>query len=463
MIERLKRRWSGPGGYAQVIHIAFPLILSSATWSIQHFVDRMFLAWYSPEAIAASSPAGFLNFTLSSLFIGTAGFVSVFAAQYYGAGRFHRIGPALWQSLYFSVFGGIFLICLIPFAPPFFKWVGHDVQVQALEVQYFSILCIGGIPAIASSAFSGFLTGLGRTWPVLWVNLIATIVNLVLDYTMIFGNWGFKEMGMGGAAMASVISVFISALMLGGFIFSAENNRIYHVLKGFGVEKALFFRLIRFGLPAGVQFFLDMAGFTVFILLVGRLGAVSLAATNIAFNINMLAFLPMTGAGMAVSVLVGRYLGKEDVGAARFSVYSGFHLTFVYMGTVAAAYVLIPDVFVAPFAVQARDPENFREIYRTTVVLLRFVAAYSIFDTMNIIFASAIRGAGDTKFIMFMLLGLSFFCLVLPTYVAIETLGMGLMTAWVIATAYVVILGLSFYARFRGGKWQTLRVIEKRI
>ena len=91
----LKNRWNSVGGYREVLVVAIPLILSTATWSIQHFVDRMFLTWYSPETIAAAMPAGMLSFTVISIFMGTAGYVSTFVAQYHGARRFHRIGPLL--------------------------------------------------------------------------------------------------------------------------------------------------------------------------------------------------------------------------------------------------------------------------------------------------------------------------------------------------------------------------------
>ena len=101
--------------------VAIPLILSTATWSMQHFVDRMFLTWYSPETIAAAMPAGMLNFTIISIFMGTAGYVSTFVAQYYGARRYHRIGPALWQGIYISLIGGLVLLCVIPLAEPAFQ------------------------------------------------------------------------------------------------------------------------------------------------------------------------------------------------------------------------------------------------------------------------------------------------------------------------------------------------------
>ena len=129
------------------------------------------------------------------------------------------------------------------------------------------------------------------------------------------------------------------------------------------------------------------------------------------------------------------------------------------MVTIAAAYVVVPDIFVAPFAAKA-DPEGMAEIYHLAVILLRFVAIYSVFDTMNIIFASAIKGAGDTRFVMFMILIFSALVLALPAYVAIVVLDYGLMVAWTIGTLYIVSLGWVFYLRFRGGKWKGMRVIE---
>ena len=460
-MQNLKTRWNSPGGYREVLVVAIPLILSTATWSVQHFVDRMFLSWYSPEAIAAAMPAGMLNFSMTSIFMGTAGYLSTFVAQYYGAKRYHRIGPALWQGVYVSLLGGIVMVCAIPFAEPIFRLVGHSPLVQQNEVAYFQVLCLGGGAYAASYALSGFYSGRGKTWPVLWVNVATTVVNLILDYALIFGHWGFPDLGIRGAGIATVVAGIFSLLMFFVLLCSGSNNDTFHTIKGWRLERDLFVRLLRYGFPSGVQFFLEMAGFTAFVLLVGRLGIASLAATNIAFNINTLAFMPMIGCGIAVSVLVGQYLGGDKPDQAQSVVYSGFHLTLVYMIGIAAAYVLVPDVFVAPFALRA-DPGRFSEIYGYSVILLRFVAIYSVFDTMNIIFCSAIKGAGDTRYVMLITVILSVFAFVVPVYLAVVVFEFGLMVAWVFATAYIILLGFIFYFRFLGGKWKTMRVIERR-
>ena len=461
-MQFLKQRWNSKAGYREVLVIAVPLILSTATWSVQHFVDRMFLTWYSPEAIAAAMPAGMLHFSILSIFMGTAGYVSTFVAQYYGAQRHHRIGPALWQGVYVSFLGGLMLLSASPFARPIFKLVGHSPLIQQNEVIYFQVLCLGGGFYIMSYALSGFYSGRGRTWPVMWINIFTTAVNLCLDYALIFGHWGCPELGIKGAAIATVLAGAFSVLVFFVLLSSGDHNRTFHTLKGWRLDNDLFVRLLRFGFPSGVQFFLEMAGFTGFVLLVGRLGIASLAATNIALNINTLAFMPMIGFGITISVMVGQYLGAENPDLAQASVYSGFHMTLVYMISIAAAYVIVPDIFVAPFALKA-DPQEFSEIYRYSIVLLRFVAVYSLFDCMNIVFCSAIKGAGDTRFVMFITVVLSIFVLIIPAYMAIVIFEYGLMVSWILATTYIILLGVVFYLRFLNGKWKTMRVIEQKV
>ncbi len=453
-------RWHGEGGYRQLLAIAFPLIMSTGSWSLQHFVDRMFLAWYSPESLAASTPAGILSFTLLSPFLGIAGYVSTFVAQYFGAERPERIGPTVWQGVYISVVGGAALALFIPVAEPMFRAIGHPDAIGHQEAVYFRILCLGAFPGIACAALAGLFSGRGKTWPVMWVNFLGTAVNVVLDYLMIFGVAGFPELGIAGAAIATDLSMVASLVAYTVLMSRDEYDRRYRTRHGWRLDPALLSRILRFGLPNGIQFFIDMAGFTVFLLIVGRLGTVSLAATNIALNVNTLAFMPMIGLGMTVGILVGQCLGRDEPEIAERCVWSGLHVTMLYMATVALLYVLVPGLFLAPFGAYA-TPGAYDEIRGLAVVLLRFVALYSVFDVLNIVFASALKGAGDTRFVMYLVAALSTGILVVPSYVAIEVLGAGVVATWAIGTMYISVLGIGFYLRFRGGAWRRMRVIER--
>jgi len=455
----LQQRWSRAGGYHDVLKIAIPLILSTGAYSIQQFIDRMFLSWYSAEAIAAAMPASILSFSLLCFFIGTASYVGTFVAQYYGAKQYDYIGRITWQGIYFSVVSVLFMLLVIPFADTIFGLAGHPEGVRRLEVDYFVILSLGGVFPVLSSAVSGLFSGLGRTWTVMWVNVIATVINAVLNYLLIFGKAGFPEMGIRGAGIATVISAVVATILFFYLMLTSEYRNVFGTWSGRGYNSGLMRSLIKFGSPAGVQFFLDMLGFTLFVLLVGRIGTVELAATNIAFNISMLCFMPMVGLGIAISVMVGQSIGENNPDLAAYSTWSGTHISFAYMFVVAAAFVAFPGVFLSPFGKNA-DPEAFRPIFDYGVVLLRFVAAYTLFDTMNIIFSSALKGAGDTPFVMKAVVTLSWLMMVLPTFIAIVMFNQHLFVAWGFATGFIVVLAFIFLARFLKGKWRSMSVIR---
>jgi MATE family multidrug resistance protein len=462
VIHFLRDRWQRENGYRQVLKIAIPLALSMGSVAIMLFVDRMFLTWHSAEAVAASMPAGMLNFALMTLFMGTAGYTSTFVAQYQGAGLHKRIGPTVWQGIYISLIGGTLILALVPFAGIFFRFVGHDAAVRENEIVYFRILTLGAMPFIASAAIAGFYSGRGKAWPIMWVNVFASAINATMDYVLIFGHWGFPELGIRGAAIATVISASAQLLIYLALLSRPENNNQYLSFAGWRFERALFARLMKFGLPNGLQFFINMIGLTVFILLMGRLGAVSLAATNIAINVNILAFLPMIGVGIAISVLVGQSLGRDRPDLAERSVSAGAHICFIYMATAAALYWFAPGIFLSLFAARA-DAESFAEIRPIAVVGLRFVAVFSLFDTLDIIFSSALKGAGDTRFIMSVALLVSTVVLVIPSFIALVLLEAGIAWGWGILTAYIIVLGFTFLFRYKGGKWKSMRVTKEGV
>ena len=451
-------RWQEPGGYREVLRMAAPLILSTGSWSLQIFVDRVFLSWYGRDVLAASLPAGMLHFTFSSLFIGTVAYVNTFVAQYWGADRPERVGPAVWQGIYVGLASGVVILCLMPFSEIFFEWAGHEPQIRALEAEYFRILCFTG-PGITGVAVSSFFSGRGDTRTVMWVNFLANGLNIILDYAWIFGHWGFPEWGIRGAAWATVVSQLLIPVVFFVLMTRPGYRDTLRTLSGWRPDAALLRRLVRFGLPNGVQFMLEILGFSMFILLVGKLGATALAATSVAFNVNTLAFLPMMGLGIAVSTLVGQYLGRDMPDLAERSTWSAAHLSLTYMLVMAAGYVFMPGLFLRPF-MSGADPDAFEQVWDMSVVLLRFVAIYCVFDAFYIVFSAAVKGAGDTRFVMLASVALGWFVMVVPTYLSVVTFGWSLYIAWIFVSLYLVAGGLIFLLRFRGGRWKSMRVIE---
>lgn len=458
-LKRIRERYTSPCGYREVLNLSIPLILSTGSWSIQQFIDRIFLSWYAADALAAAFPANMLNWTILSLFIGTAGYVNTFVAQYYGSRQFEQIGSAVWQGIYLSAFGVLLILIFYPLSGAIFEFFGHSPNVQRLESEYFQILLLGSPFVILSSAISGFFSGRGDTLTVMWVNLAGTIVNVLFDYLLIFGKLFFPEWGIRGAGWASVMAMVTNALLFFFLMVRPTFQEQFRTLKGWRLRKKLLRRLMRYGFPSGLQFMLEILAFTLFIVLVGRLGMVELAASNVAFNINSLSFLPMYGMTIAVSTMVGQKLGENRPALAEKSTWSAFHLAFTYFFVLALGYFFLPQVFLFPFRIQA-DPHQFEPVARLSVSLLRFVAIYSLFDAANMIFSGALKGAGDTRFTAIVTIGLSWIAMLVPSGVALYLFQGGLYWLWFFVTLYIAVLGVVFFWRFRNGPWKSMRVIE---
>jgi MATE family multidrug resistance protein len=429
------------------------------SFTVQTFVDRLFLTWYSPEAVAGAVTALFATWGLIGLFIGTGEFLTTFVAQYFGARRPERIGKAMWQGVYFSAVAGLLVVALIPLAGPVFDLAGHAPLVRRYEVLYARILMAGSFPIVLMATLSTFFSGRGRTRPILLVNVLVTLVNVVLDYLWIFGRGGFAGWGVAGAAWATVVSQSVGAVAYAAILLRPEFRKAHAILAGWRFEAPLFLRLLRYGLPTGLQYSLEIGAFAVFMMIVGRIGTVPLAASGISFNLNMIVFMPMWGLGIGVSGLVGRYLGADEPAVAERATWSAFWMSLVYMGACGALYLLAPGLLLAPYAAGS-VPSTFAPVANLSVALLRFVALYSIFDMMNVIFAAGLKGAGDTAYPLKATVALSWGAMLAPAFLLCVVLGAGVYTAWTTATAYVVFLGLLMLRRFRTGGWKALRVIE---
>ncbi len=457
--EDSRDRSAAAGGYREVLQIAVPLVLSTASVTLMHFVDRVFLSWYSADAMAASLGAGVTWFTATSIFVFTAAYVSTFVSQYDGAGRAERIGAAVWQGVYFSLIGTAGMAALSRAAGPLFQFVGHAPGVQHEEVVYFRVMALCGGGAVFNAALSSFFSGRGRTWTVAAVNFGGAALNVALDYCWIFGKAGFPQRGIWGAAAATVVAMWAQTAVYFVLFLLPAHRRAYATASAWRFDRMLFGRLLRFGVPSALQVTVDASAFTVFVLLVGRIGDAEMAASTVAFSINSLIFVPMLGLAMATSVLVGRYLGANRPDDAARATTTSVRLAVLYMGVFALVLASRPDWFLAAFGPREASM-SFERIAAVGRNLLYFVALYSLVDGLNIVYSAALRGAGDTRYVLWMLVVLAVFGLVGPVYVACGRLGGGVYTAWVVLTVYVIALAAAYWLRYRTGRWRSMRVIE---
>jgi MATE family multidrug resistance protein len=299
----------------------------------------------------------------------------------------------------------------------------------------------------------------------MWVNVLVTLMNVGLDYVMIFGVGPIPEMGIRGAAWATNIASLTSCLLFLALIVWESRQERYPLWTCRRFDPGLLARFLRYGASAGVQNFVDVAAFMLFVVLIGRIGTHELAATNIAFNLNSLAFIPMFGMGTALMTLVGRRIGERRPDLAVRTTRYAFAISAVYMLVFAALYLGLPDLMLIPYGGE-ENAEAFVSVRPIVVTLLKFVAAYSFFDAMAIIFGSAIRGAGDTTFSLWWTCSTGWMLMVLPAFVVYhvaESPGHRLIGCWSAATFYIIVVGIGFALRFRGGKWQAMSVIERHV
>ncbi len=455
---RIQTWWGRRCGGREVLVLALPLIVSTMSWTVMNFIDRMFLLWHSRDAMAASLPAGMLHFTMICLPLGLASYANTFVAQYHGAGRPERIGVSVWQGVWIALASIPLFLAAIPLAPVVFTLAGHSGPLLDQEVTYFQVLAYGAGAGVLCGALSTFFTGRGVTWVVMLVDSAGAAMNVALDYAWIFGHWGLPAMGIEGAAWATVVSQWFRVLLYVGFMHTTANRRVFHVVTGRRIDGPLLARLVRFGGPNGLQLLVEVAAFSIFLLLVGRLGEAAMAATTLAFNINSVAFVPMLGLGLAVSTIVGQQLGSKRPDLAARATWTSAWIAGVYTGAMGLLYVLGPDLLMMGHAAGA-SPEQFAELRNVTVVLLRFVAAYCLFDAMNIVFVGALKGAGDTRFILWNNLIVSPGP-VLATWFGIQWFGLGLTWCWIVVTGWICALGLIYLGRFLQGHWRHMQVIE---
>lgn len=457
---RLIKRYKCKAGYREFLSIAIPLIICTGIISIQQFINRMFLSWHSQIDLAASLPAGVLNFTIMSLFVGTVSYVDVFIAQYYGKEDYNKIGPAAWQGVYLSVIGAMILLIISFFSTNIFSIINHSQDIMQKEIDYFKILCYGAFPTLACSSFSGFYAGQGRTKIIVLINIVTITINCVLDYILIFGKFGFPNMGIKGAGIATVISSSIMMLIYIILITSKSNNMLFNT-RNIHINFGFLKRLWNYGFANGIQFFFDMAGFTFFVFIIGKIGTVALIASTIVLNINMLMFMPVLGIGMTTSIMVAQNLGKNNTFLAVRSVYSALHIAMIHVLIVISCYLFLADFFIAPF-LKEYTTEIYSQIYPICITLLKFLAVYAIGDPICIIFSFAIKGAGDTAFVMKTLV-ISVLCvIVIPLFLIVSVFKLGgLYTSWAILTTNIIVLATAFFLRYRTGKWKSMRVINQ--
>lgn len=444
------------GTCREVFGVATPLILMTGSMSLLMFTDGLFLAHYSLESISAVIPAGVMAFNFFCLFIGITSYVNTFIAQYYGSNRHDEIGRCVWQGVFIALLSTVVIWPAQFFAEDIFALAGHAKEIRAEEAAYFRIVVCGAFFAIARTAFGSFYVGRGENWVVMRVNVLSVAINIVLDYALIFGKWGLPEMGIVGAATGTVSSNVICTIVY-TLMFTRRRHVTVYRTDRWRPDWKLIRRILYFGFPSGFQFLVNVSSFSFFIQILGSIGRIEQACGSIVFNVNRLAFMPMIGMEIAMSTLVGKYIGMRRSDLAQKTAVRGFLMTLTYMGLVGLIYFLFPGQLFELF--RAKGAADFDLIKETGAFIFRLMAVYCLFDACSIVFQGIIKGAGDTQFVLRVSIIVSLLFMILPTALA-RRYAAPLWVFWAIFITWVGVFGAVYGLRFLGGKWKSMQVID---
>ncbi|MEZ6059294.1 MAG: MATE family efflux transporter [Planctomycetaceae bacterium] len=452
------------GSFRELLAVSLPLIISAGSLSVMSAVDRIMLAGYSVDALAAVTPASMLHWTVICVPMGMILYANTFIAQFDGAGRPGRVAASVWQAVWLAIISGLLLTLLTPFTHDVLSLTGHAASVVREESSYFNVLCLGSLGLLTSEALGTFYSGRRRTNVVMAVNVLGVVINFALDYVFIYGVGPFPQLGIRGAALATVLAR-VSGIVAYLILIRRENQRAkFPFPETWKPDSGLLRKFLRFGLPSGLHYFVDNSGFTAFLLIVGTLNADALAATNLAFSVNGLIFVPLLGFGTAVQTLVGHHIGAGLQPAAIRTTWNAVRMALVWTGGAGVLLILCPEMSLKPFQLFARDSspetESLKQILPTAVLLLQFVAVYSVFDALAVVFSSALRGAGDTLFPMLLTMFSSWLVMTIPALLVVQSESASITKLWLCCTAHITTMGSAMLLRFLSGRWKHIQLID---
>jgi MATE family multidrug resistance protein len=439
--------------------LALPLAASTGLGFFLHYVNRTVLSWHSPEALAASLPAGMLAWTFQGFFVISCGYVGVFAAQHSSAGERREAGAMVWPMLLLAALASLVSVALILLRQPMASVFGTEPLVERglAELLGWYLAELG--PMAVASGIAGFCGGIGRTRLVLLMSVCGAVVCMVLNRWLVLGGLGVPALGITGAGLATLATAVLMCAAWLVWLFAPAQRRDYATWAGRNRDPVRFLRYCRYALPRGATEILEMVAFVAFTAVLTRLGTDALSASNLAFNTYLLLMVPVIGFSQGISIAVGQAIGAGRVDQARQAVRSAFIILGPYVLLVAGAFALMPHLLLQP-AHHGDDALWARQMVLAVPVMLMLALAMP-FEAAHWIWRSAVQGAGDTRWPLVALVLGATCLLALPAWLlhgSMEPGLPGLRLCYGLFILYVAFIAVAMGWRYRRGAWAGMSV-----
>ncbi len=412
---------------SQILQIALPIIGGMMSQNILNLVDAAMVGQLGKVELAAVGLASFVNFVAAAVFMGFSSGVQAMVARRIGEGN---------ESIAANPLNGALLLILIAAIPASFiltsfssdimGFLNDDANVVLTGSEYLDMRLIGIMAVGMNFSFRGYLSAIKLTKFYFKTIVIMHVVNIFLNYVLIFGNWGFPELGAKGAGLGTTISLYV-----GMFIYlwlTTKHTKQY----GFGLhlpKLETVKQLVKISIPASLQQLFFALGFTFLFWIVGKIGTDELAAAHVLTTLTLVAILPSIGFGMSAATLVGQALGRKEIDDAYRWAWDTSKIASLFVTLISLPMFFIPELLLRIFL----HDENVIAIAKLP---LQLVGIAIIIDAYNLVLMSALQGAGATKDVMIVSIVCQWLIFLPIAWFIGPYLGMGLTAIWLVQGVY---------------------------
>lgn len=382
------------------LKLATPVMLGMLGHTFVSLIDNIMVGQLGAAELAAVSLGNSFIFIAMSLGIGFSTAITPLIAEADSEGNFAKGKSSFKHGLFLCTILSLVLFTMILVAKPLMHYMKQPEEVVVLAIPYLDLVAFSLIPLIVFQGFKQFSDGLSMTRYPMYATILANIINVVLNYVLIFGKLGFPQLGIVGAAIGTLVSRFIMLFFLWYLLRKKEKSRDYvSNIKFFVLENSMIKKILNLGFPSAMQMFFEVAIFTGAIWLSGLLGKNPQAANQIALNLSSMTFMVAMGLSVAAMVRVANQKGLQNFRELRRIAISifilGLGLAFVFALLFLAFHKILPTIYV-----DLNDPTNFidnSEVVAIAAKLLIAAAIFQLSDSAQVIVLGALRGLQDVK------------------------------------------------------------------
>jgi MATE family multidrug resistance protein len=447
---------SAPGERSAVtipslVRLAWPIVISRSTQVVVGLADAVMVAHLGESALAAVTTGALNSTQVFMLPMGTVFIVSSFASQAFGARDLAGARRHGFYGLALAGLAQVLCLALLPLLPWGLSHLQYTPEVREGVRDYLQVRLLSGGLVVGLEALANYYAGLGNTRLPMVASVIAMVLNILGNWMLIDGHLGAPALGVAGAAWASVGSTGVAFAGLLAFFLVQGGSARWPRLNG---RELL--RMLRYGLPSGLNWFLEFLAYTFFVhVVVVGLGTTVLAALMAVMQLNSMAFMPAFAIASAGAVVVGQAIGANARDEVPRAVWLTFTLAGLWQGSMGLLFLVAPRWTFSLFT----RGESGGELLAVGARMLMLSVAWQLFDAMATTFTEALRAAGDTAYTLWARLAVAWLVFVPGAWVSIRVFGAGEVSAMLWLTAYIGLLAFILYLRFRGGAWRRFNLL----